>query len=95
MSYPYPPPSDAGFMSAHAPPTYSYPPPLIYTYPPPQTIHSGGQTIHSGGVEHSGGRGNTSQTTQALARTKKRNEWTHEDEKKLVGLKFTILLSFF
>jgi hypothetical protein len=88
MSYPYPPPSNAGFMSAHAPPTYSYPPPSAYPYPPPQTIHSRG-------VEHSGGRENTSQTTQALARIKKRNEWTHEDEKKLVGLKFTILLSFF
>jgi hypothetical protein len=42
-----------------------------------------------------GGGENTSQTTQALARIKKRNEWTHRDEKNLVGVKFILSLPFF
>jgi hypothetical protein len=83
-SYPTPPTGDSS--GGHAPQPYSYPPPLTYPYPLPQPVHSGGD-------DNLGGGDNTSHTTQAPSRMKKRNEWTLADKEKLVLLNFIILLS--
>jgi hypothetical protein len=98
--YPYPPPPLYGYplYSYHLPPTsgssdspaprpYPYPSPPTYPYHPPQLVHSGGG-------DNSGDGENTSHTTQAHSRTKKRNEWTRNDEKNLVLVNFIISLSF-
>jgi hypothetical protein len=50
--------------------------------------------VRSGGGDNSGGRENTSHTTQTPSRMKKQNEWAHDDEENLVLLNFIILLSF-
>jgi hypothetical protein len=46
------------------------------------------------GVGEGGERRDTSHTTQAPSRMKKRNEWTHGNEKILVLVNFIILLYF-
>jgi hypothetical protein len=65
-SYLYLPHLAAGSMGAHSHPTYLYPPPLTYPYSPPQPTRSRGG-------DHSSGGKNTSQTTQAPTKSKKRN----------------------
>jgi hypothetical protein len=84
--YSYPPLPTGGSLGGPTPQPYSYPPLLTYPYPPPQPVHSGGD-------DNSGGGDNTSHTTQAPSRMKKRNEWTPADEEKLVLLNFIISLS--
>jgi hypothetical protein len=76
-----------GSSGGPAPQSYSYPTPPAYPYPSPQTVHSRGG-------DNSGRRDNTSHITQALSSMKKRNEWTHGDEKNLILLNFIILFFF-
>jgi hypothetical protein len=85
--YSYPPPTTGGSSGGPTPQPYSYPPPPTYMHPLPQPVHSGGD-------DNSGGGDNTSHTTQALSRMKKRNEWTPTNEEKLILLNLIISLSY-
>jgi hypothetical protein len=85
-TYSYPPPPTSGSSGGPASQSYSYPPPPIYLYPPAQPVHSEDD-------DNLGNGDNTSHTTQALSRMKKRNEWTPTDEEKLVLLNFITSLS--
>jgi hypothetical protein len=81
LPYSYIPPPTGGLSDGPTPQSYLYPPPPAYLYPPPQPVRSGGGDNSDGGE-------NTSHTTQAHSRMKKRNEWIHDDEKNVLLLIF-------